>query len=96
MNIYVGNIERSVTDSTLRPLFEKLGQVISVKIIKDKISGQSRGFAFVRMAEEEQGKAAITELDGYELEGRRLQVKQAHDKPGFAPRGGGNMGNRSF
>ena len=77
MNIYIGNLPHSLSEEALRTLFEQYGNVLSVKIIKDKFTGSSRGFAFVEMSSTEEGEQAIAGLNGKEVEGRRLSVNQA-------------------
>jgi RNA recognition motif-containing protein len=90
MNIYVGNLAREVTEADLRQLFEQHGQVESVAIIKDKFSGESRGFAFVEMASKAEAEAAIATLNGKELKRRTLTVNEA--RPRTENRGGGGGG----
>lgn len=77
MNIYVGNISHSSTEEGLKQVFEQYGTVASVKIIKDKFTGSSRGFAFVEMPEEAEAKQAIAGLNGVEVDGRPLRVNEA-------------------
>ena len=94
MNIYVGNLEREVTEEELRQEFEAFGKVASVNIVKDRYSGQSRGFGFVEMATKEEGQAAIDGLKGKSLKGRELDVGEARPRPegrrgGFGGGGGG-------
>ena len=80
MNIYVGNISYSSSEEDLGNLFSEYGNVTSVKIIKDKYSGKSKGFGFIEMDNEEHGEKAIAELDGKEIAGRNLRVNKAHSK----------------
>jgi len=80
MNLYVGNLSREVTEEELRQEFAPFGQVISVNIIKDKYSGQSRGFGFVEMASEAEGQAAIAGLKGKTLRDRTLDVSEARPR----------------
>ena len=92
MNIYVGNLSREVTEEELRQEFTAFGQVTSVSIIKDKYSGQSRGFGFVEMSSKSEGQAAITGLKGKTLKDRTLDVNEAHPRSdsrgsGFSGRG---------
>ena len=77
MNIYVGNLAHSTTDRELREAFEAFGTVDSAVIIKDKFTGDPRGFGFVEMPDDEQGEKAMSSLDGHELGGRTLKVNQA-------------------
>jgi RNA recognition motif-containing protein len=92
MNIYVGNLSRDVTEDDLRQLFEGFGQITSVNIIKDKFSGESRGFGFVEMPDKESAQAAINGLNGKELKGRTLNVNEA--RPRTDRREGGGAGGR--
>lgn len=79
-NLYVGNLSAGVTDEDLRANFTKAGEVVSVAIIKDKFTGQSRGFAFVEMATEEGAKAAIQMFNGGTLDGNTISVNEARPK----------------
>ncbi len=87
MNIYVGNLSREVTEEELRQEFAAFGEVTSVNIIKDKYSGQSRGFGFVEMSSKTEAEAAITGLKGKTLKERTLDVNEA--RPRSDSRGGG-------
>jgi RNA recognition motif-containing protein len=89
MNIYVGNVSYTVTEEDLRQAFEGFGQVASVSIIKDKFSGQSKGFGFVEMPAKEEAQAAIGALNGKELKGRKLNVNEARPRTGDRAGGGG-------
>ena len=80
MNIYVGNLSYRMSDSELTGVFAEFGQVISCKIINDRETGRSKGFAFIEMDNADSGKAAIEELDGKEVEGRSLKVNEARPK----------------
>ncbi len=80
MNIYVGNMSREVTEDDLRQAFEAFGQVASVSIIKDKFSGESRGFGFAEMPTKAEAQSAITGLNGKELKGRTLTVNEARPR----------------
>lgn len=96
-NLFVGSLPFTVGDDVLGQLFAGVGQVRSVNIIKDKFSGSSRGFAFVEMATEEEAKKAIEKLNGYELEGRKIIVKEALPKPTYTDgRSGGGRGRGGF
>src|SRR4030043_1291670 len=92
MNIYVGNLSSDVTEDELREQFQAFGGVTSVSIIKDKYSGQSRGFAFVEMPTKAEGEAAIAGLKGKTLKDRTLDVNEA--RPRTDSRGGGAGGGR--
>lgn len=82
MNIYVGNLSRQAVETDLRTLFSGFGEIKSIRIIKDNISGESRGFAFVEMLEEAHATLAIRELDGSEFQSRRLKINEAKPKTG--------------
>jgi RNA recognition motif-containing protein len=92
MNIYVGSLSRDVTDEDLRQAFAAFGQVTSAVVIKDKFSGESRGFGFVEMPDKAQADAAIAGLNGKDLKGRALNVNEARPKPEGGGRGGGGGG----
>ncbi len=77
MNIYVGNLPYHVTEEVLRQAFEAFGQVRSVRIIKDKHTGQSLGFCFVEMPDRAEGDKAIRGLSGKEFLGRQMDIKEA-------------------
>lgn len=79
--IYVGNLSYNTDESELTQLFQPHGDVLSAKIITDRDSGRSKGFAFVEMGTEEEAKAAISSLDGSEVDGRQLKVNESIDKP---------------
>jgi len=89
MKIYVGNLAHSVTDQQLQDLFATYGQVKTANVIKDKFSGQSRGFGFVEMMEKTEGENAIAELQGKDFEGRAIRVSEAHDRQERRPSSGG-------
>ena len=96
MNIYVGNLSYEVSEEDLQEAFEAFGQVESVRIIKDKYSGQSKGFGFVEMAAEAEAQSAISDLNGKELKGRTLNVNEARPRTesGGGGRGGYGGGGR--
>lgn len=77
MNIYVGNLSFDATEADVKQTFEAFGQVTKVSIIKDKMTGKPRGFAFVEMSDSAGGKAAIAGLDGKSMMGRTLKVNEA-------------------
>ncbi len=89
MNIYVGNLSFDTTEEQLRQAFEGFGEVTSVNIITDKYSGESRGFGFVEMSSKDAATAAISGLNGQELNGRTLNVNEARPR---AERGSGGGG----
>ena len=80
MNIYVGNLSHGTVEDDLRRVFESYGEVLSINVIKNGYTGESRGFGFVEMSSEEDGKKAIAGLHGTELQGRALNVKEAHPR----------------
>ena len=96
MNIYVGNLSWDMSEDDLRAAFAPYGQVESARIITDKISGRSRGFGFVEMPDEEEGKAAIAALNNKDIQGRNIKVNEARprndDRGGRGGRGGGGGG----
>ena len=77
MNIYVGNLNYRVREADLQQIMEDYGTVASVKVIMDRETGKSKGFAFIEMPNDEEGAKAIAELNGAEFEGRALVVKEA-------------------
>ena len=93
-NIFVGNLAFSCTEETVRSLFERYGQVNSARIMTDRETGRSRGFAFVEMENEGEADQAISALNGYTLDGRALNVNEARPKPerSFGGGGGGGFG----
>ena len=93
MNVYVGNIPRQASEDDVRALFEPFGKIMSVNIIKDKFTQESKGFGFVEMSKKSEGEAAIEALNGKDLMGQALTVNEARPKSeSHGPRGGG--GNR--
>ncbi len=92
MNIYVGNLAYGVTDDELRQLFEQYGEVSSASVITDRYTGQSKGFGFVEMPQQEQGQTAIQKLAGAELKGRGVKVNEAKPRGERPPRRGGDRG----
>ncbi len=98
MNIYVGNLAREVTEDELKQEFAAFGQVASVSIIKDKYTGQARGFAFVEMPSKTEGQAAILGLKGKTLLERTLEVNEAQPRADNKNRGsfGDRRGGSSY
>jgi RNA recognition motif-containing protein len=91
--LYVGNLSFNTSDSTLRAAFEADGrQVVEVKIVTDRDTGQPRGFAFVEMGSPADAEAAIAALDGTQLDGRTLRVNVAQERTGGGGGGGGGRG----
>jgi cold-inducible RNA-binding protein len=99
-NIFVGNLDFSATESTVRSLFEPYGQVDRVNLVTDRDTGRSRGFAFVEMSDAGQADQAIAALNGSQVDGRALNVNEARPKPagggggGFRREGGGGGGGQ--
>jgi cold-inducible RNA-binding protein len=95
--LYVGNLSYSTTEANLSEFFAQAGEVASVNLITDRVTGRSRGFAFVEMAEESAAQQAIAELNGKELDGRALKVAEARprrDRRDSWGGGGGGGGRR--
>ena len=95
-NIFVGNLNFNATEEAVRSLFERYGAVNSARIMTDRDTGRSRGFAFVEMENETEADQAISALNGYQMDGRALNVNEARPKPerGFAAGGSGGGGGR--
>lgn len=89
--LYVGNLSYSLKAPELEQVFKQVGEVISVKIINDQETGQSKGFAFVEMGTDDLGAAAIETLNGKEVGGRALRVTEANPRP-ERPAGGNRFG----
>ena len=91
-NIFVGNLDRSVTEDDLKQAFEAFGSVTNTSVIKDKFTGESRGFGFVEMSSDEEAKAAIEGLNGTDLKGRTINVNEARPREDRPRRPGGGRG----
>jgi RNA recognition motif-containing protein len=87
--LYVGNLAYHTTEDSLRGAFETVGEVADVHLLRDRVTGQSRGFGFVTMASEKAAREAIAKLDGSTLDGRSIRVHEAEARP---QRGGGGRG----
>jgi cold-inducible RNA-binding protein len=85
-NLYVGNLSYSTTEDGLRTLFAEFGEIESVKVITDRYTGRSRGFAFVEMTSEQEALEAISNLNGKSVDGRELRVDKAKPKTDRGPR----------
>ncbi len=96
MNIYIGNMSSDTTEDQLRQAFEGFGEVSTVKIITDRDSGQPRGFAFVEMSAKDEATAAISGLNGQDLNGRSLNVNEAKPRAEGGNRSGGNGYRKSY
>jgi RNA recognition motif-containing protein len=95
MNLYVGNLSYRLTEDELKEAFEEFGQVSSCTIIKDRVTGESKGFGFLEMPEKSEAEAAISGLNGRDLKGRKLNVNEARpreNRPNGGGGGGGGMG----
>jgi len=90
MNIYVGNLLRETNENDLRQAFETYGQVTSAKIISDRETGDSRGFGFVEMPNNQEARSALSGLDGKDLQGRTLKVNEARPRNARRNEFGGN------
>ena len=95
MNIFVSNLSFAVQDEDLREYFAEYGEVSSARIIMDKFTNRSRGFAFVEMPDEAAAQKAIAELDGAIVDGRTIKVNVAKPREERS-NGGGNNNKRSF
>jgi RNA recognition motif-containing protein len=103
MDIYVGNLATDTTEGELKELFSSRGEVASVKIIKDRETGESRGFGFVEMPSISDANTAISALNGYDFKGNKLNIREARPKTfksdtARPPRGnyGGNYGGNNY
>ena len=96
MNIYVGNLSREISEEDLREAFEAFGQVASITIIKDRFSGEPRGFGFVDMPIKAEAQSAITGLNDKELKGRILKVNKARPRAERGKGGRRPRGDRRF
>ena len=99
MKIYVGNLSRETAEDDLRQAFEAFGQVISIKILRDRVTGESNGFGFVGMPISDEGQTAISELNGKDLKGQTIKVEEGRMKTNYRAsggrRGGSDHGGRS-
>ena len=104
MNIYVSNLSFNTSDVELNDLFAQYGTVTSAKVIMDRETGRSRGFGFVEMSDDSEGKEAMAALNNKEVEGRAMSVSIAREKTersnsgggGYARNSGGGGGNRRW
>lgn len=95
MNIYVGNLPNSVNENDLREVFQAFGEVSTAAVIKDKFSGESRGFGFVEMPNKVEAEKAISMTNGKDLKGRTAKVNEAKPRTD-SPRSGGSFGSRRY
>lgn len=95
MNLYVGNLSWNMTEDDLRNLFEQYGTVTSIKIVKDRETGRSKGFGFVEMENDTEAQNALSSLYDKEILGRKIVINEAQERPA-KPSGGGGFKKRSF
>lgn len=92
-NLYVGNLAAGVDADDLKELFSTVGEVFSANVIKDRYTGQSKGFGFVEMSKDAEAQEAVQKLNNYNLKSKQIQVSEARPKPkpggGHGPGGGG-------
>ncbi len=96
-NLYVGNLSSEVTQEDLKENFKQVGEVVSAAVIKDKFTGESKGFGFVEMGTEKEAQDAIQKFNGGELCGKKIVVSEARPRPdqrGGRPGGGRRPGGR--
>jgi RNA recognition motif-containing protein len=93
MDIYVGNLPYTTTDDDLRELFAAHGEVASARVVIDRMTGRSKGFGFVEIADRAQAQQAVDTLNGHEVDGRKLRVNASQPKP-HEERGGGGFRGR--
>ena len=93
--LYVGNLSYGTNDAALKDTFGQFGEVVSAIVLMDKMTGHSKGFGFVEMADDAAADAAIEKLNGQDLDGRKLTVNEARPMVPRAPREGGFRGNDS-
>ncbi|NDV60101.1 RNA-binding protein [Bacteroides sp. 519] len=102
MNIYISGLSYGINDADLNDLFAEYGEITSAKVIKDRETGRSRGFAFVEMTNDAEGQKAIDELNGVEFDGKVIAVSVARERterPSFGggrDRGNGGGGYRRY
>ena len=81
MNIYIGNLSHDVTNDDLKDAFEAFGQLATVNVVKDRFSGEPRGYGFVEMPSKDEAQVAISGLNGTDLKGQSLNVMEARSRP---------------
>ena len=96
MNIYVGNLAFETTEDTLQVAFTEYGEVSTSRVITDRVTGRSRGFGFVEMANNDEAEAAIKGMNGKEFQGRQLTVNEARPREDNRGGGGGGGGGGGF
>lgn len=90
--LYVGNLSYTTTDESLKTAFAAFGTVESAKVIMDRETGRSKGFGFIEMSSDDEAAAAVTGLDGQDVDGRNLRVSEARPQEGGGGGGGGRGG----
>ena len=95
MNIFVGNLPFGMTDDELHERFAKFGEITRATVIKDRVTGKSRGFGFVEMMDDEMARAALEGLNGSDMQGRALTVNEARPRESRPRTGGGGGGGYS-
>jgi len=90
--LFVGNLNFKTTDDDLRTLFGQAGTIESATVMMDRATGRSRGFGFVEMSSDEEAEKAVKEFNGYEFQGRALNVNEARERTPGGPRAGGYGG----
>lgn len=94
--LFIGNLPYSVTEDSLREAFSQFGEIVDIKLITDRMTGRSRGIAFIEFAEEAMAQAAIEGMDNKDMEGRVIAVKVAQPRPPREDRGGFGHGGGGF
>ncbi len=94
--LYVGNLSYGTTDASLRQMFEAHGTVASAQVVMDRDTGRSRGFGFIEMGSDQEAQAAITAMNGQQVEGRALTVNEARPKTEGGGGGGGRRGGGGY
>ena len=94
--LFVGNLNFKTNDDDLRTLFSQAGTCESATVMMDRATGRSRGFGFVEMGTDEEAQKAVTEFNGYEFQGRNLNVNEARERTPGGPRGGGYGGGAGY
>ncbi|MGI8858229.1 MAG: RNA recognition motif domain-containing protein [Thermomicrobiales bacterium] len=95
-SLYVGGLPYSTTEDAIRTLFSEVGDISSVRLIMDRETGQSKGFAFVEMANDNEALLAVTQFNGYQMDGRSLTVNEARPREERSGGGGYGGGNRRY
>jgi len=96
MNIFVSGLNYSMTSEELTEVFTQFGTVASAKVVTDRATGRSRGFGFVEMPTDEEGRSAISQLDQTDVNGRKINVKEAEDRPQRSSSGGSDRPRGNF